>query len=105
MSLFNKITLTFTPSGGGSWSGGEYTSSGEPYTATGTLQPVSGRDLDNDASGQYTTDTRKFYTATSVSVNDVTSHGGTSYVVMQSTPYQSGILPHYRVMLNKIEGS
>ncbi len=105
MSLFKTLTLTFTPTGGGSWSGGEYTAAGTPYIAKGTLQPVSGRDLNNDPSGQYTTDTRKFYTSTAVAVNDTTVHLGTTYVVKSSIPYQSDIISHYKVMLNKVEAS
>jgi hypothetical protein len=104
MSLFKTRVLTFTRATG-DWVGGEWVPDAPTtITARGTLQPMSGKELENDPTGQYTKDTRKFYTSTELLENDETTADGVAYVVKQAFPYQSGILSHYKVILNKQKG-
>lgn len=118
MSLFNTKTFTVTrKTGQGKWLQGKWVPGAEDptYTITGTQQPINGAKLEALLEGRRIEKAFTLYTKEELNPTDpetktggdiITLDDGLDYEILESHPWQNGIINHYKtIVIREKEGT
>lgn len=95
----------------GTWVDGEWQEGAwEAFTLIGTIQPLSGKEMDRLPEGRRERASYTLYTTTAMRGVDTVAQTNPDEVlafgrwceVFKAEPWQSGILPHYRCILQQL---